>query len=294
LSPDPYSGSYDFTNPQSLNRYSYVLNNPLSFTDRFGLQCQSSDQDDVGDDDGNDGGCGDGTDSGGGPGGGGYGPPPSGFQWDSSNGCYDYWDASTQSLSGCVGGGSLLIGATGGIGGGIGGGGVKGLFHELICSVPGVVGQIAQALGRTVGFGFGGSADAGAFSQGFAISFGVQIVSDAQKNLGIVGTFGAVMPFGGVVVGAGATGGPQASVSNAQNISQLSGPVVDASVGGGNGLGATVDVSAGLNTNAQGQATGASGVLTGTVTGPFSVGGLGAAGMLTQTGVISTSYKDVW
>ncbi len=37
MSPDPYSGSYDMNNPQSLNRYSYVLNNPLAFTDRLGL-----------------------------------------------------------------------------------------------------------------------------------------------------------------------------------------------------------------------------------------------------------------
>ncbi len=33
LRPDPYNGSYDITNPQSFNRYSYVLNNPLAFTD---------------------------------------------------------------------------------------------------------------------------------------------------------------------------------------------------------------------------------------------------------------------
>ena len=35
--PDPYSGSYDFTNPQSLNRYGYVLSNPLAILDRLGL-----------------------------------------------------------------------------------------------------------------------------------------------------------------------------------------------------------------------------------------------------------------
>lgn len=37
LSPDPYSGSYDFNNPQSFNRYTYVLNNPLGTTDSSGL-----------------------------------------------------------------------------------------------------------------------------------------------------------------------------------------------------------------------------------------------------------------
>lgn len=37
LSPDPYDGSMDFGNPQSLNRYSYVGNMPLSMTDPSGL-----------------------------------------------------------------------------------------------------------------------------------------------------------------------------------------------------------------------------------------------------------------
>lgn len=37
LSPDPYMGSYNFANPQSLNRYAYVGNNPLAFVDPSGL-----------------------------------------------------------------------------------------------------------------------------------------------------------------------------------------------------------------------------------------------------------------
>lgn len=37
LSPDSYAGSYDFTNPQSFNRFSYAGNRPNSMTDPFGL-----------------------------------------------------------------------------------------------------------------------------------------------------------------------------------------------------------------------------------------------------------------
>ena len=35
--PDPYDGSYDFTNPQSFNRYAYVQNDPVNFVDPLGL-----------------------------------------------------------------------------------------------------------------------------------------------------------------------------------------------------------------------------------------------------------------
>ncbi|MBB5345865.1 RHS repeat domain-containing protein [Tunturibacter empetritectus] len=38
MSPDPYDGSYSI-NPQSLNRYSYVLNNPLGLIDPSGQLC---------------------------------------------------------------------------------------------------------------------------------------------------------------------------------------------------------------------------------------------------------------
>jgi RHS repeat-associated protein len=35
--PDPWDGSYDMTDPQSFNRYSYVGNDPVNFTDPTGL-----------------------------------------------------------------------------------------------------------------------------------------------------------------------------------------------------------------------------------------------------------------
>ncbi|HEY4354460.1 MAG TPA: RHS repeat-associated core domain-containing protein [Acidobacteriaceae bacterium] len=37
LQPDPYSGSYDFSNPQSLNRFVYTRNNPMFYRDPSGL-----------------------------------------------------------------------------------------------------------------------------------------------------------------------------------------------------------------------------------------------------------------
>jgi RHS repeat-associated protein len=44
LSPDPYGwGAVDQTAPQSLNRYAYVMNNPMNAVDPLGLVCISSD-----------------------------------------------------------------------------------------------------------------------------------------------------------------------------------------------------------------------------------------------------------
>jgi RHS repeat-associated protein len=38
MRPDPYYGSSDFSNPQSMHRYAYAQNDPLSFVEQCGLE----------------------------------------------------------------------------------------------------------------------------------------------------------------------------------------------------------------------------------------------------------------
>ena len=46
--PDPYDGSYDFSDPQSFNRYAYVQNDPVNFVDPTGLEMRQCGYDDFG------------------------------------------------------------------------------------------------------------------------------------------------------------------------------------------------------------------------------------------------------
>jgi len=259
--------------PQSFNRYSYAANNPLRYVDPTGLDhCEWID-----------GGVDDTPSNGGASEQECTGDPNNEGTWvlDDGNGGPLFTMEMESNHPGAEGSGSS-------------GSSIDYYIHALVCSVPGAIGQMAQATGHTVGVGVGGSAAAGLWGIGFGIGGGVQIVSDRKKNIGIAGTFGAIIPFGGAVFGIGAAGGAQVSGSNADDVSKLRGPAVDVSAGGGAGYGGTVDVAAGINEDSNGKGTGPSGVVTTTVTGPFAVGGKGATVMVTRTGVVSTNCSDVW
>jgi RHS repeat-associated protein len=58
MSPDPYMGSYDPSNPQSMNRYTYVLNNPLAYVDPDGTTGCNDGDSGCGDCDNGDSNCG--------------------------------------------------------------------------------------------------------------------------------------------------------------------------------------------------------------------------------------------
>jgi len=82
MRPDPYYGSYRLGNPQSFNRYAYVLNNPLAMVDPLGLDVICYDTPDTDNPDGSYGVTGgttvcfdDGSGGGGGDSGGGGGGP---------------------------------------------------------------------------------------------------------------------------------------------------------------------------------------------------------------------------
>jgi len=47
LSPDPYRASGGPASPQSWNRYTYVLNDPVNHRDPAGLECYGSDPNDL-------------------------------------------------------------------------------------------------------------------------------------------------------------------------------------------------------------------------------------------------------
>ncbi len=136
---------------------------------------------------------------------------------------------------------------------------------------------LSKRLGRTVGYGTGGSIGAG--RKPIAINFGVSMQFVASPD-GTVGKQFSYTPnttsyFSAGTTGWGALFGLQFSASNARTIGDLAGGGVDFSAMAADGVGVGTDVSIGNNGDRV--------ITQGTLTVGFGTGGKGAAGVLTQT-----------
>jgi RHS repeat-associated protein len=226
LSPDPYNGSYSLSDPQSLNRYTYLSGRPLSSVDPDGL---------------------DGV-------------------WDTileiiSVGQYDPDDSKKRTGSSPAEEGygvanpgnpfifSEYVNGYGGVGGGFDTNllGVAaysipgGLLHSAVCSVAAPLLGAARGARGTVGVGAGGSAGV-LFGFGGSVALGAQAVADPIGNLGVA--INANPGFLGF--GASALGGGQASVSTSKSIFGLKGWSLSGDISAGSGPAVDLAVSRGF------------------------------------------------
>jgi RHS repeat-associated protein len=233
MSPDPSGLSYaDPTNPQSLNLYSYVLNNPLIYNDPTGLDhCTSAagwaidvvqDLCDA-----------------------------AGGAWvkvsysdptrndDGSYSMQTSWSVPSSSVSAGVGGASNTQGgATTSLLGT-----PNSILNTLACSLTSPLRALSAKKDKTFGVGGGGGVGLGVLPPfGLNLSGSVQVVADSSGNVGLAVTWG----FGGAF-GIGAIVGGQFSGSDASSINQLRGPSKTIGLSAGDGLAGGIDFSEGLH-----------------------------------------------
>lgn len=255
MSPDPSGLKYaDPKNPQSLNLYSYVLNNPVTFIDPTGLTCvqNSSDNNNIVDD-GDGKGCSVVDDQ--------NAADVAQHRYSATVYASDSSDLSTSSASstGTIKRLSALLSS------------FNSSLQLGVCTLAAPLLEAASLTHSTLGIGGGASAGAG-FILGVSASGGIQVAADQHGNLGVVTTSGGNPGFG--VFGVGASAGVQGSVSSADTIFDLGG----GSVGGNASSGPFgVDVS---TSDAGTTFTGSAGVGVGTRASGFE---LNASGVLAST-----------
>ncbi len=261
MSVDPLPGHPE--DPQTLNRYVYVRNDPVNLIDPFGLDIIVIEYE-----------C---------------------LVRINPDGSREYIECEITSITvyqtgstPTLGGGGVQLGGSssgdpdpgGGVGGATGTQ-VPPQPQQQPCVQPNFLqravitglGFWASLTGRTIGLGAGGSAGVG-HVMGNSFNVSRQLVVSPNGQAGFVDSNGTnAFPLG-PTHGAGAIGGLQVSVSNARNPQQLAGLSVTGSVGGGAGAGAALDVSVGTG-----------GIVQTTVTLGGAAGGVGQAGTINASSV---------
>lgn len=285
LTPDPYSGSYDLSNPQSFNRYTYTLNSPATLADPLGLQSTGGSGSDcslylvlcnpiltgIG--------SGSGGGSGSGDGGGGFGiGAQHGLTITQGNGSQN--PAHLRNPSGISQRANYSYTAPGANGNGTASANIPGVRSCVNANfaqraVVSGLSRLARSSNKTVGYGAGGSLGAGGLGPfGFNFAISQQLLVSPDGTAGLATTYTKQL-FSVASKGFGGLAGVQFAFSTAKTFTDNAGLSIDAGVLIADELGGGLDVT---NSGA-------------TVTLGGGFGGRGHAGTFTYT--LATPFCSV-
>ena len=216
LQPDPSGlAAVNPGNPQTWNRYSYVMNQPLNYLDVYGLHIYKEQDGCTFNGTTNTVHC----------------PMPQQlmYGWFGANTIMPY------SLSNINIGGYIETANNN----------IHKFMRQAFCDLFAGLVSTAQHTNSTIGIGIGGSAGVGIFFS-IALSGSMQVVADRNGNLGMSFNIGGNPGYG--VFGVGAIGGGQIMVSTANSIYDLRGGSYDVGASGGTGVAIGGDLSFGNNT----------------------------------------------